>query len=131
MNNSPSAEKQALTVSVSPHMHAPYTTKTIMLDVILAMCPLLIFAVWHFGWRSLALTAISVASCLLFEYLFTLITKSHLSIGDLSACVTGILLVLTLPSSAPLWMPVIGAFFGIIIVKQLFGGIGKNFAKKD
>ena len=126
MNNAPSAEKQALTVSVSPHMHAPYSTKTIMLDVIIAMCPLLIFAVWHFGWRSLLLTAVSVASCVLFEYLFTLVTKSRLTIGDLSAVVTGMILAFNMPVTAPLWLPAVGGFFAIVIVKMLFGGIGKN-----
>lgn len=127
MNTSEQNEaRQVLTVSASPHMHAPYTTRTLMLDVIIAMLPLTVFAIWHFGWRALTLQVVSVASCILFEYLFELITKKKKTITDLSAIVTGMILAFNMPVSAPLWLPVIGGFFAIVIVKMLFGGLGKN-----
>ncbi len=115
-----------LTVSPAPHMHAPKSTRMIMLDVIIALIPLLIWACYVFGFRALSVSAVSVLSCVLFELLFELITKKPISIGDLSAVITGLLLSYNLPHTIPLWMPVIGAFFSIVIVKMLFGGLGKN-----
>ncbi len=124
MNNSP--EKQLLTVSPSPHMHSARTTAFVMLDVIIALLPLLIWACYVFGMRALTVTVVSVASCVLFELLYTLLLHKPISVGDLSAVVTGILLAYNLPVNIPLWMPVLGSFFAIVIVKMLFGGIGKN-----
>ncbi len=102
------------------------TTRLIMLDVIIALCPALVWAVYLFGARALTLTAVSVGSAVLFEYLYRLIMKKSNDIGDLSAAVTGMLLAFCLPVSVPLWMPAVGSFFAIVIVKQLYGGIGKN-----
>lgn len=102
------------------------STRIIMIDVIIALCPALIWAVYLFGARALVLTAVSVASSVIFEYLYRLITKKSVAIGDFSAVVTGMLLAFSLPVSVPMWMPVLGAFFAIVIVKQLYGGIGKN-----
>lgn len=98
-----------------------------MTDVIIALAFPLGIAVFQFGWRAAVLTAISVISCVLFEYFYRKFVKKPNSINDLSAVVTGILLAFCIPASAPYWMPVIGAFFAIVIVKQLFGGLGKNF----
>ena len=97
-----------------------------MLDVIIALCPALVWAVYLFGARALTLTAVSVGSAVLFEYLYRLIMNKSNDIGDLSAAVTGMLLAFCLPVSVPLWMPAVGSFFAIVIVKQLYGGIGKN-----
>ena len=121
-------EKKLLTVSPSPHMHSKNTTTIVMLDVIIALLPLLAWAVYVFGWRVLLVTAVTVGSSVLFELLWCLILKKPVTVGDLSAVVTGLLLAYNLPSTIPLWMPVLGAFFAIVIVKMLFGGIGKNFA---
>ena len=98
-----------------------------MLDVIVALLPALGMAVFFFGPRVLALCAVSVASSVGFELLYRLLTRQSLSIGDLSACVTGLLLALSLPASAPFWVPVMGAGFAIIVVKQFYGGLGRNF----
>ena len=95
-------------------------------DVILALLPMLIWAIYIFGFRALTITLISVISCVIFEFLYRKIMNKHNTIGDLSAVVTGILLAYSLPVSVPLWIPVAGSFFAIIIVKQLYGGIGKN-----
>lgn len=116
-----------LIATSSPHIRAAENTRSIMLDVIIAMMPALIWAIVKFGFRALTLTAVSVVGCMFFEWGYRKLMKKPGSINDLSACVTGILLVLCLPVDAPLWMPVIGTFFAIVIVKQLYGGIGKNF----
>ncbi len=115
-----------LKVTSSPHMRHEDTTRLIMLDVIIALCPALVWAVYLFGARALTLTAVSAGSAVLFEYLYRLIMKKSNDIGDLSAAVTGMLLAFCLPVSVPLWMPAVGSFFAIVIVKQLYGGIGKN-----
>ena len=115
-----------LKVTSSPHMRHEDTTRLIMLDVIIALCPALVWAVYLFGARALTLTAVSVGSAVLFEYLYRLIMNKSNDIGDLSAAVTGMLLAFCLPVSVPLWMPTVGSFFAIVIVKQLYGGIGKN-----
>ena len=115
-----------LKVTSSPHMRHEDSTRIIMLDVLIALCPALIWAVIVFGARALILTLTSAASCVLFEFLYRLIVKKPCSVGDLSAAVTGVLLAFCLPVSVPLWLPVVGAFFAIVIVKQLYGGIGKN-----
>lgn len=121
-----STDKQ-LIVSSSPHGGSNDDTRSIMLDVIIALVPTLILAIFYFGFRSLTLTLVTAASCIAFEYLYRRFMKKSSSIGDLSAVVTGMLIALNLPVSAPYWIAVIGAGFAIIIVKQLYGGIGKNF----
>lgn len=113
-------------MSASPHVHSPRTTTTLMLDVILALVPALIWSIYVFGLRALTLTLVSVVSCVVFEYLYRKLMKKPCSLGDLSAVVTGILLAFCLPSTMPYWMVVVGAFFAIVIVKQLYGGLGKN-----
>lgn len=115
-----------LKVTSSPHMRHEDTTRLIMLDVVIALCPALVWAVYLFGARALTITAVSVISAVLFEFLYRLLMKKSRSIGDLSAVVTGMLLAFCLPVSVPLWIPVVGSFFAIVIVKQLYGGIGKN-----
>lgn len=112
---------------LSPQLRQPSTTRAMMVDVMVALAPALGMAVFFFGLRALVLTAVSVSSCVLFEALYRLLTKQRQSIGDLSACVTGLLLALSLPASAPYWVPVMGAAFGIIVVKQFYGGLGRNF----
>jgi electron transport complex, RnfABCDGE type, D subunit len=97
-----------------------------MLDVVIALMPAFIWSIYIFGVRALSVTAITVASSVLFEYLYRKLMKKDNTIGDLSAVVTGILLAFNLPVSVPLWLPVIGSFFAIVVVKQLYGGIGKN-----
>lgn len=115
-----------LTVSHSPHLRHEDNTRTVMSDVIIALIPSLIWAAYIFGARVLVITAVSVLSCVVFEALFCLVCKKPLSVGDFSAAVTGLFLAFTLPAACPVWLPVVGAFVAIIIVKQLFGGIGKN-----
>ena len=112
---------------LSPQLRQPSTTRAMMLDVMVALAPALGMAVFFFGPRALVLTAVSVGSCLIFEALYRLLTRQQQSIGDLSACVTGLLLALSLPASTPYWVPVMGAAFGIIVVKQFYGGLGRNF----
>ncbi len=121
------AREYTFDASYQPQVRTKTGTSNIMLDVIIALIPAIAVGVWQFGARVLALLAVSVLSAVFFEWGYRKLMKKPDTIGDFSACVTGILLVLTLPSNAPLWMPVIGAFFGIIIVKQLYGGLGKNF----
>mgnify|MGYP004648262621 CR=1 FL=1 len=118
---------ERLTVSPSPHIKRTDTTRSIMLDVIIALVPALLWGVYVFGPRALVVVLISVASAVLFEYLVRLILHRSVTVGDLSAVVTGLLLGLNLPSAVSYWIPVVGSFFAIVVVKQLFGGIGKNF----
>ena len=115
-------------VSPSPHIRSGRTTRKIMLDVIIALCPGIIASAVIFGWRVLLVTAVCVGSCVLIEYLCRLVMKRDQTIGDLSAVVTGMLLAMNLPVSIPLWAAMIGSFFAIAMAKQLFGGIGQNFA---
>lgn len=116
-----------LKVSASPHIRHEDTTRVLMSDVILAMIPLVVWGAYIFGLRVLTVTAVSIVSCVLFEALFNLILKKKIPVGDLSAVVSGMLLAFNLPATIPLWIPVIGALFAMVVVKGLFGGIGKNF----
>ncbi len=116
-----------LTVSPSPHIRTEDTTRSIMIDVCIALMPALIWAIFVFGFRALTLTLISVVFAVLSEFAYQKLTHRQVTISDFSAVVTGILLAFNLPVALPLWMPAIGAIFAIIVVKQLFGGIGKNF----
>ena len=115
-----------LTLGSSPHIKSPNTTTSIMLDVIIALLPACAFGCVLFGLRALAVVFISIASSVLFEFLWNLILKKPNTVKDLSAVVTGLLLGMNLPSEIPLWMPIVGSAFAIIIVKQIFGGIGCN-----
>lgn len=117
-----------LTVSASPHLRSSRTTRSIMLDVIIALMPSLIAAVAIFGPRVLAVTATTVITCVLSEFVARKVMKRSTTIGDLSAVVTGVILAFNLPVSIPLWMAAIGSVFAIVVVKQFFGGIGQNFA---
>lgn len=115
-------------VSISPHIFSPRTTRGIMLDVIIALCPALIAGTVIFGLRVLAVAAVSIITAVASEFIFNVICKRAQSAYDLSAAVTGLLLALNLPATVPLWQVAVGAVFAIIIVKCLFGGIGQNFA---
>ena len=116
-----------LIATSNPHIRGSETTRSIMLDVIIAMLPALIWGIFKFGLEALILTAVSVIGCVFFEWAYRTLMKKPHSAGDLSAVVTGMLLSFVCPPSTPLWMILIGDFFAIIVVKQLFGGIGKNF----
>ena len=116
-----------LIATSNPHIRSNETTRSIMLDVIIAMLPALAFAIFNFGLRALTLTAVSVVACIFWEWLYRKLMKKPQSVGDLSAVVTGMLLAFVCPVTTPYWMIIIGGFFSIIVVKQLFGGIGKNF----
>ena len=116
-----------LTISSSPHVHAPITTKTIMRDVLIALAPALIGSVVFFGFRALAVTLVSAAAAVFFEWLWCRLMKCDDKTYDLSAVVTGVLLAFVCPPTIPYWMIIIGDLFAIILVKMLFGGIGKNF----
>lgn len=115
-----------LKVSTAPHIKGNRTTRTLMLEVIIALIPAFIWAIYIFGMRVLTLTALSILCCILFEALFEKMTDRKNTVGDFSAVLSGMLLAFNLPVSAPLYFCVIGAFFAIVIVKQLFGGLGKN-----
>ncbi len=117
-----------LTVSVSPHLHAEITTQTIMRDVLLAMLPAVVASVVFFGPRALLVEAVCVAVAILCEWAFEKICKRPVTVSDLSAAVTGLLLALNLPVGIPLWQAAFGSFVAIVLVKQMFGGIGYNFA---
>lgn len=117
-----------LIVSSSPHLTAGRTTRRIMLDVIIALIPALVAGCVIFGLRALAVTAACISSAVLSEIVFNLICRRKHTIDDLSAVVTGLLLGLNLPSTLPIWQAVVGSVFAIVVVKCLFGGLGKNFA---
>ena len=117
-----------LIVSVSPHVHAKDSSMTIMRDVLIALCPALIASIIIFGFRSLLVAVVCVATAVFFEWGFQKICKRKCTIGDLSAAVTGLLLALNLPVGIPLWQAAFGSLVAIVVVKQLFGGIGHNFA---
>ncbi|HPF89023.1 MAG TPA: RnfABCDGE type electron transport complex subunit D [Candidatus Limiplasma sp.] len=120
--------QRKLVVSSSPHLHnSAATTQRIMLDVIIALLPTAIAAVWFFGASALMLIIVSVLSAVAAEFVFQKHAKQPVTISDLSAVVTGLLLAFNLPASAPWWIAMIGSFLAIILVKQLFGGIGQNF----
>ena len=117
-----------LFVSSAPHITGKDSSRSIMLDVIIAMVPAIIASGVIFGLRAVLLTAVTAAACVVFEYLWNKAMKKEQTVGDLSAVVTGILLAFNMPSTMPFWMAIVGAAFAILMVKQLFGGIGYNFA---
>ena len=116
-----------LTISSSPHVHSPVTTQTIMRDVLIALVPALLGSIYFFGFRALTVTLVSAAACVLFEWLYCKIMKRNCKVYDLSAVVTGVLLAFVCPVTIPYWCIIIGDFFAIVVVKQLFGGLGRNF----
>ena len=116
-----------LTISSSPHAHSSVTSRTIMRDVLIALTPALAGGVYFFGLRALLVTLVSMAACVLFEWGYQKLMKKETMVYDLSAMVTGMLIAFVCPVTMPLWMVVVGDFFAIVVVKQLFGGIGKNF----
>ena len=116
-----------LAISSSPHAHSPVTTQVIMRDVLIALLPALVGSVCFFGLRALLVTLVSAAACVFFEWGYRKIMKKDSTVYDLSAVVTGVLLAYVCPVTIPYWMIIIGDFFAIVLVKQLFGGIGKNF----
>ena len=120
-------ERIVLDVAYQPQVRAKTDTRRLMLDVILALLPAVGVAVWQFGFYCLLMIGVSVASAVFFEWGYRRLLKKSASIGDLSAALTGLLIALTMPPAAPLWLPVIGSFFAIVVVKQLYGGLGKNF----
>ncbi len=115
-----------LTVTSSPHIRSAFKTNRIMLDVAIALLPAMIAGTVVLGFKALLVTAVSVASAIVFELLWCLITKKPITIGDGSALVTGMLLAFTLPTTVPLWQVIMGSFFAVIVIKALFGGLGQN-----
>ena len=121
-------ERKNLLVTSSPHIVDESSTRGLMLHVVIALCPALVASVLLFGGRALLVTAVTTASCVGFEALWCLLRKQPVTVGDLSSVVTGLILAFNLPASLPWWMAIVGAFIAIVIVKQLFGGMGYNFA---
>ncbi len=117
-----------LTVSVSPHIHSGISTQTIMRDVLIALLPAVVASVVFFGPRALLVEVLCVAVAVVCEWAFEKLCKRPVTVSDLSAAVTGLLLALNLPVGIPLWQAAFGAFVAIVLVKQMFGGIGYNFA---
>lgn len=120
--------EKSLIVSSSPHLHSGASTRTIMLDVLIALLPAAVASVWLFGWRALAIELVCVGACVASETLSRSVMKRPQTVGDLSCVVTGLLLAFNLPAGLPVWMSLVGAFIAIVIIKQLFGGLGYNFA---
>ena len=118
---------EKLLVSPSPHLHTKTSTKSLMRDVVIAMIPAVIVSVLFYGWSELLVLGVSVASCVLLEYLITkYLLKKTCTIGDYSAVVTGVLLALNLPSTTPWWVVFIGATVAVGVAKMTFGGLGQN-----
>lgn len=119
--------EKLLKVSSSPHIRAKHTVQSIMLDVIIALLPALLVGVYFFGIKALLLIIVSVVSCVAFELIWQKVMKKPITIMDLSAVVTGLLLAFNLPTGAPIYVAIVGAFVAVILAKQFFGGIGQNF----
>ena len=118
---------QEMTVSASPHIYGTDTIEKRMRDVLIALVPALLVAIHFYGMPALATTVIAIISALLAEYLYQKVMGKPVTVGDYSAAITGVLLAFNLPPGVPFWVPIIGSFFAIIVVKQLFGGLGSNF----
>lgn len=115
-----------LLVTSSPHIHSGTHTSRLMGAVLVALLPALLAGVWFFGLRSLALVGVTVLSCLLSEWGYRKLTRQSNTLPDLSAAVTGVLLAMTLPATAPYWLAAVGGVFAIVVVKGLIGGLGQN-----
>ena len=120
-------ERIIFDVAYQPQVRTNMDTRRIMINVMIALLPAFGVSIWQFGWKAVLLVIASMSSAVFWEWLYRKLLKKPSSIGDCSAALTGLLLAMTLPASAPWWLPVIGTFFAIVIVKQLYGGIGKNF----
>lgn len=120
-------ENSNLIVSATPHIRSKHTTQGIMLDVIIALIPAAVMGTWFYGIQAALIMILTIASCVFFEGIYQKLTNQAVTISDLSAVVTGLLLAMNLPASAPAWMAIVGSFFAIVVVKQLFGGLGHNF----
>ncbi|MGI6326960.1 MAG: RnfABCDGE type electron transport complex subunit D [Saccharofermentanales bacterium] len=116
-----------LHVSSSPHIRDPVTTRRLMLDVVIALCPALIASIVYFGYRAAVVVAVAVGSAVLFEFISRRIMKRPQTIGDFSAVITGMLVAFNMPATVPIYLPVIGSLIAIVVVKQMFGGLGQNF----
>lgn len=114
-------------VSGTPHVRSKESIQSIMRDVIIALIPATAAGIYFFGLQALILIAVSIIASVFFEWLYQKLMKKTVTISDLSAVVTGLLLAMNLPASAPIWVPIVGAAFAIIFAKQLFGGLGQNF----
>ena len=119
--------ERLLHVSSSPHVRDKVTTKSIMYDVLIAMIPAAAFGVYQFGFNALLVIILTMAACVLSEYIFEKAMKRPITIADGSAMVTGMILALNMPPEIPVWVPVVGGVFAIVVVKQLYGGLGQNF----
>ena len=115
-----------LTVSSAPHQVGPVSTQKIMSMVLIALIPAFAVGIYQFGYRVITLTAVCVIACVVFEYLMNKIMKRTQTIGDMSAVVTGVLIAFNLPAGLPYWIAVVGCLAAIVVVKQLYGGIGQN-----
>ena len=116
-----------LNVSTSPHVRSSATTSSIMCDVLIAMAPAALFGIYQFGFRAFLIIVVCVASAVLTEYIYEKAMKKPITIMDYSAAVTGLILALNMPAYIDLWIPALGSIFAILIVKQLYGGLGQNF----
>lgn len=119
--------EKLLKVSSSPHVRAEHSVQSIMRDVIIALIPALLVGIYAFGLKALILVVVTVVSCVAFEAVWQKFTKQAITIKDLSAVVTGLLLAFNLPADAPVYVAIVGAFVAIILAKQFFGGVGQNF----
>lgn len=119
--------EKSLLITPSPHLHSGATTRNIMLDVLVALLPAAVASVWLFGVRALMVEFVCIASCIAAEYLSRIVMKRPQSVGDLSCVVTGLLLAFNLPANLPLWQAALGSVVAIVVVKQMFGGLGQNF----
>ena len=116
-----------MSVTSNPHIRDSWTTQKIMMHVIIALMPATLFGVWHFGAYTIAVILVTVISSMFFEYLYEKLMKLPITVSDCSAALTGLLLALNMPPRIPLWICVIGSLVAIVLVKQLFGGLGQNF----
>ena len=114
-------------VSSSPHVRSSETTRSIMMDVAIAMLPATAYGVFQFGLHALLVLIVTILACVLSEYVYEKGMKKPITISDFSAVVTGMILALNMPATIPLWIPALGGVFAIIVVKQLYGGLGQNF----
>ena len=121
-------ESKKLIVTASPHITNHTSTRGLMLNVCIALLPALVASTLIFGARALLVTGVTVAACVGFEALYCVVMKKPVPVGDFSAVVTGMILAFNLPATIPLWIAIIGAFVAIVVAKQLFGGLGFNFA---
>ena len=119
--------EQLYKVSANPHVRDKATTHSIMLDVIIALLPATLFGFYNFGLPAVITTVISIATCVIAEYLWQRFMGKKITVRDMSAALTGLSLALNLPPEVPFWLPILGGLFAIIVVKQVFGGLGQNF----